>query len=81
MGPAFGYMEIKCLYKVCFYNTEFIGSNSGPFTIQGNVITRVNLVLDNVDFLGKLLATWTSWQFEQHGSLRPLDLLREPMDS
>ena len=81
MGLAFDYMETECLYKVCFYNAEFISSNSEPFTIQGNVITRENLVLDNVDFSGNLLATWTSWQFEQHGSLGPLDLLREPLDS
>ena len=61
MGPAFDYMETKCLYKVCFYNAEFNGSNNGPSTIQVNAITRKNLALDYADFLGKLLDTWISW--------------------
>ena len=60
MGLAFDYIEIECLYKVCLYNAEFNGSNNGPFTIQGNAITRKSSAFDNVDFSGKLLDTWIS---------------------
>ena len=70
-------LSITCLYKICFYNAGFIGSNIGPFTIQVNVIMRKSLASDNVDFSGKLLDTCTSWQFRQDGSLGPLDLFED----
>ena len=68
---------ITHLYKICFYDAGFISSNSGPFTIQVNAITRKSSAFDNVDFSGKLLDTCTSWQFRQHGSLGPLDLFED----
>ena len=71
-----GPLLITCLYTIFFYNTGFIGSNSGPFTIQGNAITRKSLASDNVDFMGKLLDTWISWTFwSLEGAL---GLLTEP---
>ena len=70
-------LSITCLYKICFYNAGFIDSNIGPFTIQGNATARKSSAFDNVDFLGKLLDTCTSWQFRQHGSLGPLDLFED----
>ena len=48
---------ITCLYKICFYNARFIGSNDGPFTIQGNAIVRKSMASNTVDFSGKLLDT------------------------
>ena len=51
-----------------FYNTR-------------HATTRKSSASDTVDFSGKLLDTWTSWQLKQHGSLGPLDLLGESLDS
>ena len=67
---------ITCLYKICFYNVGFIGSNNVPLTIQVNAITRKSLASNNVDFSGKLLdsmhllVTWTSWVSWTFGSLK-----------
>ena len=60
---------ITCLYKICFYNAGFIGSNDGPFTILGNAIMRKNSAFD----------TWTSqgssWTLRSLGNLDIMDLL------
>ena len=33
-NASWTFLLITCLYKICFYNVRFIGSNDGPFTIQ-----------------------------------------------
>ena len=60
---------ITCWYKIYFYNVGFIGSNDGPFAIQVNAIARKGFASDNMVFSRK------------HGSLGPLDLLGDPLDS
>ena len=60
-NASWTFLLITCLYKICFYNVRFIGSNDGPFTIQGNEIATKGSTSNNVDFSRELLDTWISW--------------------